>query len=97
MTSHVIPLKSFKMTFSLSIKSMLIVSSSLSDSSKELEESSWLSYGITLESLILSGVKSVIAFAYEDQACMQKRFVLLKSFIKKGALEDQIPEWKKSS
>ncbi len=72
MNSDVIPSQSIKMMFSLSIKSMLIVSSSSSDSSKEPEESSWLSYGIKLEGLISPGVKSVIAFAYEDQACMQK-------------------------
>jgi len=60
------------MTVSLSMKNMLIISSSSSDSSKEMEESSWLSYGIMLEGLISSGVESVTAFAYEDQACMQK-------------------------
>ncbi len=68
-TSHVIPLPSFKMIFSWSINNMLIAL--LSALLKESVDSSWLSKGIMFEGLLFADVKFVTVFTYEKWACMQ--------------------------
>ncbi len=68
-TSCVIPLPSLKMILSWSINNMLIAS--LSASLSESADNSWLSKEIMFEGLLVSDVKFVTVFTFEEWACVQ--------------------------